>query len=139
MKAQDAPRVSTLRMLKAEMLKAEVALREKRGLDYHLDDDEARRVLATFAKQRRESVESFRAGGREDLAINEEVELKIVESYLPAALGEAEVRAVVQAVIAQTGATSKKELGAVMKAAMARLAGAADGKLVNRIASELLP
>ncbi len=139
MKAQDARRVSTLRMLKAEMLKAEVALREKKGLDHHLDDDEARRVLASFAKQRRESAEAFRGGGRADLADAEEAELKIVESYLPAALGEPEVRAVVQAVIAETGATSKKDLGAVMKASMARLAGAADGKLVNRIASELLP
>lgn len=138
MKSQDARRLATLRMLKAEMLKAEVNLREAKGLDYHLDDAETTRVLAAYAKQRRESIEAYRSGGREDLAAQEEAELAIVEAYLPRALGEEEVCAVVLAVIAESGATSRKDLGAVMKTAMARLQGAADGKLVHRIASERL-
>jgi uncharacterized protein YqeY len=138
MKAQDARRLAMLRMLKSEMLKVEVNLRETKGLDYHLDDAEATRVVSTYAKQRRESIEAYRKGGREDLATQEEAELQMVEAYLPKALGEDEVRAAVQAVIAETGATSKKDLGAVMKGAMARLQGAADGKLVSRIAGELL-
>ena len=138
MKAQDARRLAMLRMLKSEMLKVEVNLRETKGRDYHLDDPEATRVLSTYAKQRRESIEAYRKGGREDLAAQEEAELQMVESYLPKALAEEDVRAVVQAVISETGARSKKDLGAVMKAAMARLQGAADGKLVNRLAAELL-
>jgi hypothetical protein len=138
MKAQDAKRLATLRMLKAEVLKGEVALRETKGLDYHLDDAEVTRLLSAYAKQRRESIEAYRKGGREDLAAQEEAELAIVEGYLPTALSEDEVRAVVEAVIAETGASSKKDLGAVMKAAMARLQGAADGKLVNRLAAERL-
>ncbi len=138
MKAQDVKRLATLRMLKAEVLKGEVALRETKGLDYHLDDAEVTRLVSAYAKQRRESIEAYRKGGREDLAAQEEAELAIVEGYLPTALSEDEVRAVVEAVIAETGASSKKDLGAVMKAAMARLQGAADGKLVNRLAAERL-
>lgn len=138
MKAQDTLRTSVLRMLKAKILEAEVALRDTKGRDYQLDDPETIRVLASYAKQRKESVESYRQGGRMDLVDKEEKELAIVEGYLPRALSEDEIREAVKKAIAATGATSKKELGLVMKTVMAQLQGAADGKLVNRIVNELL-
>jgi uncharacterized protein YqeY len=139
MKAQQAQRLGVLRMLKAKILEAEVAQREKKGLDYQLEDAETLRVVGQYAKQRRESIDSYRSGGRAELAAQEEAELKIVEEYLPQAASDDQVRAAVQAAIAELGATSKKEMGAVMKAALTKLQGAADGKLVNKIVMELLP
>lgn len=138
MKAQDSQRTSVLRMLKAKILETEVALRDTRGRDFQLDDPETLRVLHSYAKQRRESAESYRQGGRHDLVEKEEQELAIVEGYLPRALDEREVREAVKQAIAATGATSKKDLGLVMKTALAKLQGQADGKLVNKIANELL-
>ncbi|MFN7966504.1 MAG: GatB/YqeY domain-containing protein [Acidobacteriota bacterium] len=139
MKAQQPQRVGVLRMLKAKILEAEVAQREAKGLDYQLEDTETLRVIGQYAKQRRESIESYRKGGRTELAAQEEAELKIVEEFLPQAASDDQVRAAVQAAIAELGATSKKEMGAVMKAALAKLQGSADGKLVNRHVMELLP
>lgn len=138
MKAQDQRRLGVLRMIKAKVLEAEVAQRASQGVDFQLPDADVLRVLAAYAKQRREAIDAFRSGGRADLAAGEEQELAIVEAYLPAAMGEEDVRAIVREAIAAVGATSPKELGAVMKAAMPRLQGAADGKIVNRIAQELL-
>jgi uncharacterized protein YqeY len=138
MKAQDARRLNVLRMIKARILEAEVAQRASKGRDFQLPDEDVLRVVAAYAKQRREAIDSFRAGGRADLAANEEAELQIVEGYLPAALSEDQVRAAVQEAIAACGATSARDIGAVMKTALAKLAGAADGKVVNRIARELL-
>ena len=90
---------------------------------------EALAVLRTLIKQRRDSVEQFRKGGRDDLADKEEAEIKIIESYLPAGASEEEIDAAVAAAIQETGATSAKDLGKVMKAAMAKLAGkSVDGK-----------
>ncbi len=89
-------------------------------------------MLRTLAKQRRESVEAFRKGGRDDLADKEEAEIKIVEAYLPAAASEEEIDAAVVAAIAETGASTAKDMGKAMKAAMAKLAGKnADGKRVS--------
>ena len=89
-------------------------------------------MLRTLAKQRRESVEAFRKGGRDDLADKEEAEIKIVEAYLPAAASEEEIDAAVAAAIAETGASTAKDLGKAMKAAMAKLADKnADGKRVS--------
>ncbi len=139
MKAQQPQRLGVLRMLKAKILEAEVAQREKKGLDYQLEDAETLRVVGQYAKQRRESIDSYRSGGRAELAAQEEAELKIVEEYLPQAASDDQVRIAVQAAIAELGATSKKEMGAVMKAALTKLQGAADGKLVNKIVMELLP
>lgn len=139
MKAQQPQRLGVLRMLKAKILEAEVAQREKKGLDYQLEDAETLRVVGQYAKQRRESIDSYRSGGRAELAAQEEAELKIVEEYLPQAASDDQVRAAVQAAIAELGATSKKEMGAVMKAALSKLQGAADGKVVNKIVMELLP
>ena len=97
-----------------------------------MGDPEALAVLRTLIKQRRDSVEQFRKGGRDDLADKEEAEIKIIESYLPAGASEEEIDAAVAAAIQETGATSAKDLGKVMKAAMVRLAGkSVDGKHVN--------
>ncbi|MGD0920170.1 MAG: GatB/YqeY domain-containing protein [Terriglobia bacterium] len=126
MKAQEALRLSVLRMMKAALKNKQVELGKP------LDDAQAVAVLRTLVKQRHESVEQFRKGGRNDLADKEEAEIKIVESYLPAAATEEEIDAAVAAAIAETGATGSKDLGRVMKTAMAKLAGKnVDGKRVN--------
>ena len=138
MKAGERERVSCLRMLQARILEREVELRAERGRGVELDDDEARAVIGSYAKQRRESIESYRAGGREELAAKEEAELAIVTAYLPRQLGETELREIVRAAIAESGATSARDLGNVMKAVMPRVQGLADGKLVNRLVRELL-
>ena len=126
LRAQEALKLSVLRMMKAALMNKKV----ERGKD--VDDTEALAVLRTLAKQRHESVEAFRKGGREDLAQKEEAEVKIVEAYLPAAAGDDEIDAAVAAAIAESGATTAKDVGKAMKAAMARLAGKnADGKRVS--------
>jgi len=126
LKAQESLKLSVLRMMKAALMNKKVELGKA------VDDSEALGVLRTLAKQRRESVEAFRKGGRDDLADKEEAEIKIVEAYLPAAASEEEIDAAVSAAIAETGASTAKDLGKAMKAAMARLAGKnADGKRVS--------
>jgi len=129
MKARETLRLSVLRMMKAALKNKQIELSKP------LEDEEAVAVLRTLLKQRHDSVEQFRKGGREDLASKEEAESKIVQGYLPAGASNEEVEAAVEVAIAETGATGAKELGKVMKAAMARLAGKnADGKRVNEIA-----
>ncbi len=129
MKAQEALRLSVVRMMKAALKNRQIVLGKA------LEDAEAIAVLRTLVKQWRESVEMFRKGGREDLAEKEEAEIKIVKSYLPAEASDAEIETAVSVAIAETGAASAKDLGKVMKAAMAKLAGNnADGKRVNEIA-----
>ena len=126
MKAQEALKLSVLRMMKAALKNMQVELGKP------LDDAQTVAVLRTLVKQRHESVEQFRKGGRNDLADKEEAEIRIVESYLPAAATEEEIDAAVVAAIAETGATGSKDLGKVMKTAMAKLAGKnVDGKRVN--------
>ena len=126
LRAQDTLRLSVLRMMKAALMNKKV----EHGKE--VTDQEALAVLRTLAKQRQESVEAFRRGGREDLASKEEAELKIVESYLPAAASEEEIDTAVEAAIAETGASTPKDMGKAMKAAMAKLAGKnADGKRVS--------
>jgi uncharacterized protein len=134
MKARDELRLSVLRMMKSALKLKQVELNRA------LEDSEALSVLRTLVKQRHESAEQFRKGGREDLAAKEEAEIKIVEEYLPAAAGDAEIEAAVTAAIAETGAASARDLGKLMKAAMARLAGKnVDGKRVNEKARARLP
>ena len=126
LKAQEALKLSVLRMMKAALMNKKVELGKT------LDDPEALAVLRTLAKQRRESVEAFRKGGREDLAAKEESEIKIVEAYLPAGASDEDMDAAVAAAISEMGASTAKDIGKVMKAAMAKLAGKnADGKRVN--------
>ena len=126
LRAQEALKLSVLRMMKAALMNK----RSERGKE--VDDTEALAVLRTLAKQRHESVEAFRKGGREDLAAKEEAEIKIVEAYLPAAASDEDIDAAVAAALAETGASSAKDVGKAMKAAMAKLAGKnADGKRVS--------
>jgi uncharacterized protein YqeY len=138
MKARDKLRVDCLRMLKSKIQEREVALRPQQGTDYRLTDEEALKVLATYAKQRREAIDAYRQGGREDLAAREEAELAIVESYLPRRMDKAEIEEVVRRAIAETGASSPRDMGAVMKHVMAKTSGAADGKLVSQIVRDAL-
>lgn len=126
LKAQEALKLSVLRMMKAALMNKKVEQGKA------VDDAEALAVLRTLAKQRRESVEAFRKGGRDDLADKEEAEIKIVEAYLPAAASEEDIDAAVAAAIAETGASTAKDFGKAMKAAVAKLAGKnADGKRVS--------
>ena len=126
MRQKDELRLSVLRMMKTAMRNREVENRKV------LEEAECQQVFSTLVKQRRDSVEQFRKGGREDLAAREEAEIHVLEEYLPAPASESEIDAAIEAVIAETGATSAKQMGVVMKATMARLAGhRVDGKQVN--------
>lgn len=104
-----------------------------------MTDDAVLSVIAKGAKQREESIAQFTQAGRSELAENEQKELDLLKKYLPVQLGEDEVAAVVKAVIAETGAASKKDMGRVMKETMARLKGQADGKLVSKLVGAALP
>jgi uncharacterized protein YqeY len=126
MKARDELRSSVLRMVKTALKMKEVEKTRP------LDDAESIQVLQTLVKQRRESVEQFTKGGRQDLADKETQEIAILETYLPAAPSDAELDAAIEAAIAETAATSPKQMGAVIKATRARLEGKAiDGKLLS--------
>ncbi len=126
MKAKDAARTSTLRMVKAALQNREI---EKGG---PLDDDELMKLLRSLVKQRRDSVEQYQKGGRQDLVDKEQAEIAVIESYLPQGASQAEIAQAVSEAIGETGATSMKDMGAVMKAVMTRLAGKnADGRMVS--------
>jgi len=126
MKSREELKLSVLRMTKSALKLKQV----EQGKP--LDDTAALTVLRTLVKQRHDSVEQFRQGGREDLASKEEAEIKILEGYLPAAASDEEIDHAVTAAISETGATTAKDLGKAMKAAMAKLAGKnADGKRVS--------
>lgn len=126
LKGKNELRLSVLRMVKSALKLKSV---EKIG---PLEDAEALQVLQTLVKQRRESVEQFTKGGRMDLAEKETKEIAIIESYLPAAASDDELRAAIEAAIAETGANSPKQMGGVIKAAKARLAGkTVDGKVLS--------
>ena len=126
MKAKDAARTSTLRMVKAAIMH-----REKEGGDA-LTDEDVTKLLRSQMKQRRDSVEQYQKAGRQDLADKEQAELAIIEAYLPQAASQEDIDQAVANAIAETGASSMKDMGAVMKAAMANLAGKnADGKAVS--------
>jgi uncharacterized protein len=133
MKAKDSERLSTLRMVKTALKNREI---DKMSA---LTDEEAIKVLQSLVKQRRDSVEQYQQAGRMELAEKEAAEIKVIEEYLPAALDEAAITRVVEEAIAETGANSVKEMGAVMKAVMAKLAGQnVDGKAVNQIVKSKL-
>ena len=134
MKSKDAVRLSTLRLLKAPIIKFEEGGREKGGGT----DGDVLAITGKEMKQRRDSIDAFRKGGREDLAAKEEAEMKILQSYLPAQMSDDELRAVVKEVVATTGAVSKADFGKVMGAVMARVKGKADGQAVSRAVGEML-
>ena len=138
LKSGDKVVLSTVRMLQSKILEREVELRTTKGRDYHLNDEETIEVISSYAKQRRQSIESYLQGGRDDLVRNEQQELQVVERYLPAQLDESELEALVDRSIEETGARSLKDLGKVMKTVMAEARGAADGKIVNQIAKRRL-
>jgi len=126
MKAQDANRTSTLRMVKAAMMNRQI----EKGSE--LDDDEMQKLLRSLVKQRRDSIEQYEKAGRQELVDKEKAEIDVIETYLPQAASQDEILQAVAAAIAETGATSMKDMGKVMKAAQAALAGKnADGKLVS--------
>ena len=126
MKSKDAARLSTLRMLKTALMNREI----ERGRA--LDENESLQVVSALVKQRRDSIEQFVKGGRHDLADKERAEIVVLESYLPPAVDEAELERTVDAAIQSTGAASSRDMGRVMKAVMAELAGkTVDGKAVN--------
>lgn len=128
MKAREEHKLSTLRMVKTALKNREI---EKMAA---LDDKEAQQVLSTLIKQRKESVEQFTKGGRQEMADKESAEIGLIEAYLPKAAGEAEIAAGVKASIAEMGAPTMKDMGLVMKNAMARFAAAGlrvDGKAVS--------
>ena len=128
MKAREEHRLSTLRMVKTALKNREV---DKMA---PLDDKESQQVLSTLIKQRKDSVEQFTKGGRQEMADKEAAEIKVIESYLPKAAGEEEIVAGVRAVIAEMGSPGMKDMGTVMKNVMARFNGAGmrvDGKMVS--------
>jgi uncharacterized protein YqeY len=128
MRAKDQPRLVALRMLKTALTNREI----ERGRA--IDDGEARQVVSSLVKQRRDSIEQFVKGGRQDLADKERAEIAVLESYLPPGVDAAELDRAVDSVIRSTGATSSKDIGRVMKAVMAELAGkTVDGKAVNEL------
>ena len=138
MKSGDRNTVSVLRMVNAKILEKEVELRSKKGRDYQLNDEEAVGVILTYAKQRRQSIDSYREGGRDDLAAQEESELLILQQYLPKQLSEEEVEAMVEQAISETGASGPQDMGTVMKALMPKVKGAVDGKLLSEMVQRKL-
>ena len=128
MKAKEADRLSTLRLVKTALKNREI---EKMGA---LDEAEATRILQSLVKQRRDSIEQYAQAGRADLAAKEAAEIKVIEEYLPAAIDEVALARVVEETLAEIGAQSAKDMGRAMKAVMAKLAGqSVDGKAVNQL------
>jgi uncharacterized protein len=133
MKAKDVARTSTLRMLKAAIVNRQI---EKGG---ELDDEETSKLLRSQVKQRRDSIDQYQKAGRQELVEKETAEIAVIESYLPQAASLEEVEQAVAAAVAETGATSMKEMGAVMKATMVLLAGKnPDGRVVSETVKKKL-
>jgi uncharacterized protein YqeY len=129
MRAKEATKLGVLRMLKSALKYAAI---EKSGADAELSDTEAIQVIRKQAKQRQDSIDSFEKGGRAELAAKEKEELTILNSYLPQAMGAEELAKLVREAIAEAGATSKAQMGLVMKAVQAKAAGRADGKTLSQ-------
>ena len=128
MKAQDASRTSTLRMVKAAMMNRQI----EKGSE--LDDDDMQKLLRSLVKQRRDSIEQYEKAGRAELVAKESAEIEVIEGYLPQAASREEIEQAVAAAIAETGAGSMKDMGKVMKVVQSALAGKnADGRLLSEI------
>ena len=126
MKAKDEARLNAIRLIKTALKKHEVDSMKP------LDEGTELQILGTLIKQRREAADMFRKGGRPELAEKEEIELKLIESYMPAAPSDAEIEAAIAAALTETGVTSLKQMGVVMKAAQAKLSGKrVDGKALS--------
>ena len=129
MREKNAVKLGVLRLLKAALMNAAI---EKAGADSKLDDAEAAQVIRKQVKQRQDSIESFEKGGRPELAAKEKAELEILNAYLPKGLSAEELSSLVHETIAEVGASSKAQMGAVMKAVQAKVAGRADGKTLSQ-------
>ena len=135
MKSGDKLRLETLRTLRAALLEKQI---ERRGGGATMSPDDETGVLLTAAKRRKESIEQFARGGRQDLVDQESSELAIIQEYLPKQLGREEIQQIIQRIIVETGAQSAADFGKVMPAVMKQLKGKADGKIVQELVKELL-
>ncbi len=133
MKARNAAKTSTLRMLQAAIKNEQI------NLKHELSDEEAMAVVRKGIKQRYDSVEQYTKGNRPDLAAKEQAEIEILKAYMPPELSDAELESGLREIVASTGAQSKKDMGKVMKEATARYKGRAEGKRIQEIVSRLLP
>jgi len=127
MKAKDSLRLNAIRLIRTAVKNREIEARET------LDDQQVIGVLSTLVKQRRESAQVYRDNGREELAAKEEAELTVIQEFLPAQLDEAELQAIIAAAVEETGASSLKDMGKVMKLVTGRTTGRADGRLVSEL------
>jgi uncharacterized protein YqeY len=132
LKSGDTLKLSTLRLLLAAVHNEEIRLRKELGTE------EIQKIVATLSKQRNESIELYRKGGRDDLAQKEEAELRILQQFLPQPLSEQEVEALIRETIALSGARGVQDLGKVMKQVMPKVSGRADGRRVTELAKSLL-
>jgi len=133
MKAQDVNRTSTLRMVKAAMMNRQI----EKGSE--LDDDDMQKLLRSLVKQRRDSIEQYEKAGRQELVDKEKAEIEVIETYLPQAASQDEIEQAVATAIAETGATSMRDMGKVMKAAQAALAGKnAEGRIISEVVKSKL-
>ena len=135
MREKNAAKLGVLRMLKAAMMNAAI----EKGSDSKLSDADATQVIRKQVKQRQDSIESFEKGGRAELAAKEKEELSILQLYLPQQMSGDEISKIVRETIAEVGATSKAQMGAVMKALQAKVAGRADGKTLSAEVQKQLP
>ena len=134
MKAKDEATLRSLRAIKAEIIKAKT----EPGAGGEIDEATEQKFLQKMMKQRRDSLEIFEKQGRTDLAIKEKEEMAVIEKFLPRQLAEADIKLIVEKIIADTGASSAADMGKVMGAASKQLAGQADGKTISNIVKELL-
>ena len=132
LREKDAPRKDTIRMIRAAIKNAEIDWQREAS------DEEVVEIISKEAKRRKEAVEMFRKGGREDLVTAEETGLAVIAQYLPTQLSREEIERTIRLVVAELGATDVGQLGPVMRQAMAQLKGKADGRLVNQVAREIL-
>ena len=133
MKSGDKIRLQTIRSIRAGILEF-----EKSGAGKQMDEAEETKLLSTAAKKRKESIEQFRKGGREELAVSEEAELKVIMEYLPAQLNSDEIESVVKKIAEETGSSTKADFGKLMSAAMKELKGKADGNIVKKMVEKVL-
>jgi uncharacterized protein YqeY len=134
MKSKDAPTLSTVRMLKTALMEAKT----RKAKDETLSAAEEIEILQRYVKKRREAIEEWKKAGRADLVENEEREIAVTQRFLPAALGEDELRRIVADIVAASGAASPKDMGRVIGAVMGRVKGQAEGAVVSRLVKEAL-
>lgn len=133
--AKDAPKLSAIRMLKSALQYYEI---QKGGAGYEATDEDVLDVIGKEIKKRKESIELYKSGGRDESAANEQAEVDVLQAYLPEQMPEDEVRALVKEAVAQTGASTPQDMGKVMGALMSRVKGKADGTLVSNLVREAL-